>query len=122
QLRNMLGVLGSLYRAGVPLLPGTDEGVPGKSLDRELELYVMAGMTPMDALRAATSVSAHALGMDHVLGTVTPGLQADLLVLDANPLDDIRNVSQVQYVMKRGVMYRSADLWKTVGFTPPGSP
>ncbi|MDE3151548.1 MAG: amidohydrolase family protein, partial [Gemmatimonadota bacterium] len=122
QLRNMLGVLGELYRAGVPLLPGTDEGVPGKSLDRELQLYTMAGMTNMDALRAATSVSAHALGMDRVRGTVTPGLEADLLVLDANPLDDIMNVSRVRFVMKRGTMYRAADLWNTAGFRPVVGP
>ncbi|HUX33955.1 MAG TPA: amidohydrolase family protein [Gemmatimonadaceae bacterium] len=117
--RNSLGILDELYEAGVPLLPGTDEGVPGKSLYRELELYVQAGMTNMDALRAATSVSAHALGMDAVAGTVRAGLRADLIVLDGNPLDDITNIRRVRMVMKSGVLYRTADVWRAVGFTPP---
>ncbi len=117
--RNMLGVLHELYAAGVPLLPGTDEGVPGFSLYRELQLYTMAGMSNMDALLAATSVSARAMGMAGHVGTVAPGFAADLIVLDANPLDDIRNVSRVRFVMKRGVLYRNADIWRAVGFTPP---
>ncbi len=117
--RNMLGVLHELHAAGVPLLPGTDEGVPGFSLYRELQLYTMAGMSTMDALLAATSVSARALGMAGRVGSLVPGLEADLIVLDGNPLDDIRNVSRVHFVMKHGVLYRNADLWRAVGFTPP---
>ena len=117
--RNMLGILRELYDAGVPLLPGTDEGVPGKSLYRELELYVQAGMSNMDALRAATSVSAHALRMDSVAGSIRAGLRADVIVLDGNPLDDITNIRRVRLVMKNGVLYRSADVWRAVGFKPP---
>jgi imidazolonepropionase-like amidohydrolase len=115
----MLGILRELYDAGVPLLPGTDEGVPGKSLYRELELYVQAGMSNMDALRAATSVSAHALRMDSVAGSIRAGLRADVIVLDGNPLDDITNIRRVRLVMKNGVLYRSADVWRAVGFKPP---
>jgi len=114
--RNMLGILHELYQAGVPLLPGTDEGVPGKSLYRELELYVQAGIPIMDVLRDATSVSAHALHMDSVAGTIRPGMRADVIVLDGNPLDDITNIRRVRLVMTRGILYRSADLWRALGF------
>ncbi len=117
--RNMLGILRALHEAGVALLPGTDEGVPGFSLYRELQLYTMAGMSNMDALLAATSVSARAMGLSDRVGTVAPGMDADLIVLDGNPLDDIRNVSRVRLVMRHGKLYRSSDLWRTVGFTPP---
>ncbi len=117
--RNMLGILRALHEAGVPLLPGTDEGVPGFSLYRELQLYTMAGMSNMDALRSATSVSARAMGLSDRVGTLTPGMAADLIVLDGNPLDDISNVGRVRFVMKHGVLYRDADLWRAVGFTPP---
>ncbi|MDE3129501.1 MAG: amidohydrolase family protein, partial [Gemmatimonadota bacterium] len=116
---NMLGVLRELHDAGVPLLPGTDEGVPGKSLARELALYAEAGIPPMDVLRAATSVSAHALRMDAVAGTVRPGMRADLIVLDRNPLMDITALRRVRLVMTRGTLYRSADIWRAVGFKPP---
>ena len=66
----------------------------------------------MDALRAATAVPARAMRMERDVGTVEPGKRADLLVLDANPLDAIRNVRTVRLVMKDGVLYRSADLWR----------
>lgn len=119
RLRRTLGVLRALHDAGVPLVPGTDEGVPGYSVYRELELYLAAGIPPMDALRTATAGSARAMGMQGRIGTIEPGKQADLIVLDGNPLDAIRNLQRVRMVMTRGVLYRSADLWRAAGFTPP---
>jgi imidazolonepropionase-like amidohydrolase len=118
RLDRTLGIIGALYRAGVPIVAGTDEGIPGFSVYREIELYVKAGMSPMDALRSATAVSAKAMRLDAELGTIEPRKRADLLVLDANPLDDIANIRSVRLVMKGGLLYDSAALWRSVGFKP----
>lgn len=118
RLAGTLAIIGALYNAGVPIVAGTDEGVPGFSVYREMELYVKAGMTPMDALRSATAVPAKAMRLDGETGTIEPGKRADLLVLDANPLDDISNVRRVRSVMQAGAMYDPASLWRIAGFIP----
>ena len=118
RLSRTLAIVGALYKAGVPFVVGTDGGVPGFSVYREMELYVKAGMTPMDAIRSATSVPAKAMRMDGDVGTLERGKRADLLVLDANPLDDISNIRTVRLVMKDGKLFESAALWRAVGFTP----
>jgi imidazolonepropionase-like amidohydrolase len=117
-LQSSLATIRALHDAGVPIVAGTDEGIPGFSVYRELELYVMAGFSPMDALRAATSVSAAALHLEHEVGTLEAGKVADLLVLDKNPLDNISNIRTQRYVMKDGRMFESSALWKVAGFTP----
>ena len=99
-------------------MAGTDEGVPGYSVYREMELYVRAGMSPMDALRAATAVSAKAMRLEREIGTIEAGKRADLLVLDANPLDDISNIRRLRSVMIGGVMYDPASLSRIAGFVP----
>jgi imidazolonepropionase-like amidohydrolase len=63
------------------------------------------GMTPMEVLRVGTSDGAHAIGMDQDLGSITVGKLADLVVLDANPLEDIKNTNAIHYVMKNGRLY-----------------
>ncbi|MFN8574217.1 MAG: amidohydrolase family protein [Gemmatimonadaceae bacterium] len=118
RLARSLGIIGALYRAGVPVVAGTDEGVPGFSVYREIELYVQAGMSPGDALRAASGTSAQAMRLADQVGTLEVGKAADLIVLDANPLTDISNVRSVRMVMKGGTLYRNADIWKALGFTP----
>ena len=118
RIQPFLDVIAALHKAGVPVVAGTDEGVPGFSVYRELELYVKAGFSPMDALRSATSVSATALGLEKETGTIESGKHADLIVLDKNPLDDISNIRTVRYVMKDGSLFESAALWKVAGFTP----
>ena len=119
RMRRTLGALRALHDAGVPLVAGTDEGVPGLSVYREIELYAKAGIPAMDALRAATAVPAKVMKLDRTLGTIELGKRADLIVLDANPLDAIENVERVRLVMKDGVLYRSADLWRAAGFKAP---
>ena len=116
RLARSLAVTKALHDAGVPIVAGTDEGVPGFSLYRELELYVKAGFTPMEALRAATAIPARAARMASEVGTVEVGKRADLLVLDANPLDDIANIRTVRLVMARGVVFESAALFRAIGF------
>jgi imidazolonepropionase-like amidohydrolase len=118
RLARSLAVTRELHDAGVPIIAGTDEGVPGFSIYREIELYAGAGFTPMEALRAATAVPAKAMGLDRELGTIEAGKRADLLVLDGNPLDRIANIRTVRWVMKDGRLFASATLWRQAGFTP----
>lgn len=112
-----LAIIGALHRAGVPIIAGTDQAVPGFSLYREIELYVKAGFTPMEALQAATIVPARAMKVDADSGSVEVGKRADLDVLDANPLDDIHNIRSVRTVVANGVIYDPAPLWESVGFS-----
>jgi imidazolonepropionase-like amidohydrolase len=113
-----VAIVGALHRAGISVVAGTDQTVPGHSLHREIELYVQAGFTPMEAIQAATIVPARVMGFDKELGTVEPGKRADLAILDGNPLESIHNIRKVEYVITGGTMYNCAELWKSVGFKP----
>jgi imidazolonepropionase-like amidohydrolase len=113
-----VAIVGALHRAGIPVVAGTDQTVPGHSLHREIELYVQAGFTPMEAIQAATIVPARAMGLETELGTVEPGKRADLIIVGGNPLESIRNIRKVEYVITNGVMYNCAELWRSVGFKP----
>ena len=84
-----LGAVRALHRAGVPIVAGTDQGIPACTLMHELELYVRAGLTPLEAIGAATSVPARVMGLLGEVGTVTAGSRADLLVVDGDPSRDI---------------------------------
>jgi len=102
-----LEVVNELHRAGVPFLAGTDTppGVyifPGFSLHEELQRFVAAGFTPLEALRTATINPAKFLGMEENVGTIEPGKYADLVLLEANPLDDIRNTQKIAAVIVNG--------------------
>jgi imidazolonepropionase-like amidohydrolase len=113
-----LAIVGALHKAGITIVAGTDQTVPGYSIYREIELYAQAGFSPMEAIQAATIVPALVMGFGSELGTVEVGKRADLVLLDANPLDDIRNIRTVRYVITSGKMYNCADLWRSVGFIP----
>jgi imidazolonepropionase-like amidohydrolase len=113
-----LAIVGALHRAGVPIVAGTDQTVPGHSLHREIELYVQAGFTPMEAIQAATIVPARVMGLDKELGTVEAGKRADLIIVDGNPLESIHNIRKVEFVITNGTLYNCAELWRSVGFTP----
>lgn len=98
----------ALHKAGIRVGLGTDSGatiprIQGFAEHRELELLTHAGFTPMQALQAATSGNAAILGIDKERGTLAAGKQADILVLDANPLDDIRNSRKIHAVWLRGI-------------------
>jgi imidazolonepropionase-like amidohydrolase len=111
-------VVGALHKSGIPIVAGTDQAVPGHSLHRELELYVEAGFTPMEAIQAATIVPARVMGLDKEVGTVEKGKRGDLILLTADPLQDIHNTRAVEYVITNGAMYHTAELWQSVGFKP----
>ncbi len=95
-----------LKEKGVPLLAGTDVPNPGTamgaSLHHELELLVLAGLTPLEALRAATSVPAEKLGLTD-RGRIKPGYYADLVLVEGNPAEDIRATRKIVMVWKEGM-------------------
>ncbi|MEO6903575.1 MAG: amidohydrolase family protein [Bacteroidia bacterium] len=96
----------SFKEAGVPIVAGTDAGVSGVvlgfSLHDELELLVEAGLTPEEALNSATILPARWLGIDTQLGTIETGKLADLILLDDNPLTDIKNARKIAGVFVNG--------------------
>src|SRR5208283_905383 len=102
-------IVGDMRRSSVPLLAGTDTlnpfCFPGFSLHDELALLVTAGFSPMEALQAATRNAASYLGTLDSYGTVEKGKTADLVVLNANPLDDIRNTQKIAGVMIGGRLF-----------------
>jgi hypothetical protein len=101
-----LEVVLAMHQASVPLLAGTDLGgdfiYPGFSLHDELSLFAQAGLTPGEALKTATYNPAKFLGMVDRLGTVEKGKLADLVLLDANPLQDIHNTRKIRAVVLNG--------------------
>jgi imidazolonepropionase-like amidohydrolase len=97
----------AMFRAGVPFMAGTDTAAgvhvfPGFSLHQELALFVQAGLTPMQALQTATRNPAEFMGRLKDLGTIEQGKLADLVLLDANPLDDIANTRRIRAVVLAG--------------------
>ena len=116
--RGMVAAVRLLHQAGVPIVAGTDQSVPGFSLDREIELHVKAGFTPMEAIQSATLVAARAMGMEKDSGTIEPGKRADLILVDGNPLENISDIRKVNTVFAGGRMYQPAALWSSVGFKP----
>ena len=113
-----LAAIGALHKAGVAVVPGSDTGLVGFGLLRELELYVQAGMTPLEAIQSATIVSARAMNLDRDSGTVEAGKRADLILVDGNPLANIGDLRKVSRVVVNGRLYDSASLWRSVGFHP----
>jgi imidazolonepropionase-like amidohydrolase len=102
-----------VHDAGIPVALGTDAGNPltlhGASVFMELEAMQASGLAPRDVLVAATGNAARALGLDST-GTVAAGAAADLVVLDADPLSDIRNVRQIALIVRRGEVYTRHEL------------
>ena len=101
-----LEMIGRMHRAGVPIGAGTDTpialAIPGYSLHNELEVLVAAGLTPLEALEAATVQPARFFSLEDEMGSIAPGMRADLVLLDANPLTDIRNTKTINRVIARG--------------------
>jgi imidazolonepropionase-like amidohydrolase len=113
KLTHAQAVVGALRRAGVPILAGTDAPSPGLahglSIHRELELLVLSGLTPLEALAAGSSAPARAFGF-HDRGRVAEGLRADLLLVKGDPTVDIRATRDIVGVWKLGVQYARASV------------
>jgi imidazolonepropionase-like amidohydrolase len=113
-----VALVGALHKAGVPIVAGSDMLVPGHSLHRELELFVKAGLTPMEAIQSATIVPARVMKLEKEAGTIEVGKRADLIITEGNPLENISNIRNVKYVLTNGEIYEIAHLWKIAGFIP----
>jgi imidazolonepropionase-like amidohydrolase len=115
----MQKAVGRMSTRGVGILAGTDTpglaAVPGRSLHEELGLLVAAGLSPREALKAATSGAADYLESRDSLGTIRAGAFADLVLLDADPLTDIGNTRQIRAVFARGRYFDRAALDRLIG-------
>jgi hypothetical protein len=118
QFRKYQELTGLLYRSGVQILCGTDTPEPyvppGFSLHQELELLVESGLPPAAALQSATIRTATALRQASNLGSIEKGKLADLVILNANPLTDIRNTRKIDMVIRGGIVLSPASLLKRV--------
>ena len=105
-----LELVEAMQQAGVPIGAGTDtpigQAIPGYSLHTELERLVEAGLSERQALFAATIVPAIFLKLEGLMGQIKPGMEADLIVLGDNPLDDIKHTRTIRAVISDGVRVR----------------
>jgi hypothetical protein len=115
--RKMVEFVGRLYRAGVPIVAGTDE-LPGFTLQRELEFYVEAGLTPAQALQVATRNGAKYTRTEGEKGRIAPGMLADLVLVDGDPTKDITDLRKVALVITRGYAISPTAVWRELGVKP----
>jgi cytosine/adenosine deaminase-related metal-dependent hydrolase len=112
-------LIGRMHQRGVPIGAGTDTpillAIPGYSLHIELEQLVAAGLSPLEALRAATVRPAEFFGIQDDIGTIDTGKRADLVLLDADPLSDIANTRRISGVISKGKHYSPAELLADTG-------
>ncbi len=113
----MLRMVGELYKSGITIVAGTD-GWPGFGLHRELELYVRAGIPPTEVLRIATLGAARVMKHDNERGSIAPGKLADVILVDGDPSTNISDIRKVTTIVRNGVVYRSADLYRALGIKP----
>lgn len=110
----LLAIVAALHSGGAHLLLGTDTmkagTLPGYSLRKELENFAAAGLTPYEAIRAGTADAAKFLHQENEFGLVGNGLRADLILVDANPLADVKNVSKLAGVLAGGRWFTAAEL------------
>ncbi len=117
-MKSMGNIIKAMHDMGITIVAGTDMGFPGYSLDRELELYVEAGLTPFEAIQTATITPSKVMNQDKKTGSIEEGKQADLIIVDGNPLKQIRDIRNVWMVIKDGTSYDPKKLHQLVGFKP----
>jgi len=115
--RKMVEFVGRLHKAGVTVVPGTD-ALAGFTLHRELELYVEAGMTPIEALQSATSVAARIARVDADRGSITVGKYADLVLVDGDPTRDISAIRKIALVLTQGRVVSPTAVYTELGIKP----
>ena len=116
-MKDFKDITNALYKNGIPIVAGTDMGFPGYSVFRELELYVQSGLTPMQAIETATITPAKVMKLDAQSGSVEAGKNADIIIVDGDPLQNIRNIRKVVTVIKDGNVYDPAALHEVAGFS-----
>ncbi len=114
---NALKLLKTLYDKGIQIVPGSDS-MAGFTIHRELELYTEAGIPNAAVLRMATLDSSRIAGASSRTGSITVGKDADLVLLEGNPLEDMSAVRRALTVVKGGYLYRPDDLYRAVGVKP----
>jgi imidazolonepropionase-like amidohydrolase len=107
----------ALHDAKIQVVVGTD-ALAGLMVHHELALFVRAGLSPADALRAATIEPARAMKLDKKTGTIAAGKAADLVVIDGDPLARIDDIGRVVTTVRSGVVFASAPLYAAVGVSP----
>ena len=112
--RRMLDLVNALHKAGVTIVAGTD-GFAGFTLHRELELYVEAGLTPVEALRIATLVPTQVLKREKDLGAIEAGKLADFILVDGDPTKNISDIRRVTTVVKDGKVYDAKAIYAELG-------
>ena len=115
-MKDFKDIVNALYKDSVTIVAGTDMGFPGYSVFRELELYVESGLTPMQAIQTATITPAKVMKIDAQYGSVETGKNADIMIVDGNPLENIREIRKVKTVIKDGNIYDPGQLHKIAGF------
>ena len=116
RMKTFMDIVNALNKNGITLVAGTDMGFPGFSVFREIELYVASGLTPMEAIQTATIIPARVMNQASILGSIEAGKKADLILIDGDPLENIRNIRQVSQVIKDGKLYDPSALHKMAGF------
>ena len=113
----MVEFVGRMYRAGIPLVAGTD-AIAGFTLHGELELYVKAGLSPAQALQVATLNGARYTGTLHDRGSIAPGKLADLVLVDGDPTTNIGDLRKVALVITQGKLISPAAVYHALGVKP----
>ena len=113
----MLHLLKALYDAGITIIPGTD-GLAGYMLHHELELYVRAGIAPAEVLRMATLTPALVMGVNKDRGVIAAGKLADMVLIDGDPTQNIRDIDKITTVIKGGKLYDPTAIEKALGIAP----
>jgi len=117
----MVEFVGRMYKAGVPIVAGTD-AIPGFTLQSELEWYVRAGLTPAQALQVATWNGAKYTRTLEDRGSIAPGKRADLVLVDGDPTRDISDIRKVALVLKGDTAYYPSEIFEAIGVKPFAAP
>jgi hypothetical protein len=118
-----LEMIARMHAHDVPVGAGTDTpigfAIPGYSLQNELVTLVRAGLSPLEALRSATVRPAEFFGLENEMGSISPGMKADMVLLLANPFDDIENVRRIDSVVSKGVIFSRSELDPVMSLVAP---
>lgn len=113
----ILETIKRLHDAGITVLPGTDDTL-GLTVHREIELFTLAGLTPAEALKAATLTPETYMGRDQQLGRIARGYLADFFLIPGDPTQDINAIRRIRMVMKDGVAYQPSAIYPEMGIKP----